>query len=150
MRHWTVGSLISTMLAAGMLACGGGDGDDGGVGPPPGEDPLTIQPAPTSSGDGQAGVVGEVLANGLRIVSTRASAPEPGVEVQWATPDGGALDPSSSVSDAQGIATSTWTLGPEVGEQTATAAVADAQGSPVTFTATAQEAGAPPPYGRPW
>jgi plastocyanin len=142
MRHSTFASLLLLAVAATVVP-GCGDDDDGS-GPPPDED-LVVELEPTSSGDGQTGVVGEVLANDLRILITRADEPEAGVEVEWATGDGGSLNPTTSVSDANGIATSAWTLGPEPGEQAATATVTDAQGSPVTFTATATEDGAPPP-----
>jgi plastocyanin len=143
MCSWTgSGSLISAaVLIAVAAGCGG---DDNGSGPPP-EDPLVIQQAPTSSGDGQTGTVGEALASGLRVVITRASEPESGVAVNWATGDGGSLAPTTSSTDADGIATSTWTLGPDPGTQTATATAADADGSPVSFTATAEDDTPPPP-----
>jgi plastocyanin len=49
--------------------------------------------------------------------------------------NGGTLTPGG-VTDASGIATATWTLGAGGGAQTATASLAGATGSPVTFTAT--------------
>ena len=45
-------------------------------------------------------------------VITRASEPQEGIEVAWATTQGGSLDPTTSVTGADGIATTTWTLGP--------------------------------------
>ena len=142
MCSWTgSGSLIS---AAVLIAVAAGCGGDNGSGPPP-EDPLVIQRAPTSSGDGQTGTVGEALASGLRVVITRASVPESGVVVDWATGDGGSLAPPTSSTDADGIATSTWTLGPAAGTQTATATADGADGSPVSFTATAEDDAPPPP-----
>ena len=136
MCSWTgSGSLISSVILAAVVAgCGG---DDGGSGPPP-ADELVIQRAPTSSGDGQTAAPGEPLASPLRILITRASEPEAGVDVGWATGDGGTMDPATSTTGADGIATATWTLGPAAGAQTATATAADADGSPVTFTATAE------------
>jgi plastocyanin len=56
--------------------------------------------------------------------------------VTWATADG-TLDPASSITDADGIGATRWTLGSTVGSQAASAEVAGATGSPVTFTATA-------------
>jgi len=142
MRSWTgSGSLISAAVL--IVVAAGCGGDDNGSGPPP-EDPLAIAKA-TSSGDAQTGAVGEALASGLRVVITRASEPESGVAVNWATGDGGSLSPPSSSTDADGIATTTWTLGPDAGTQTATATAADADGSPVTFTATAEDDTPPPP-----
>jgi plastocyanin len=126
-----------------LFGCGGSDGD-GGSGPPP-EDPLQVQAAPTSSGDGQSGPPGEALPEDLRVVITRASEPQQGVEVAWATTGGGSLAPATSVSGADGIATTIWTLGPTEGAQAATATVVDAEGSPVTFNATAESDEPPPP-----
>jgi plastocyanin len=48
------------------------------------------------------------------------------------------MAPPSGVTDAAGLAEATWTLPQTAGARTATAAVADASGSPVGFTATAQ------------
>jgi plastocyanin len=135
------GSLISTAV---VIAVAAGCGDDGS-GPPPPEDPLVIQKTTSGSGDGQTGAVGEALASGLRVVITRASEPQSGIVVTWATGDGGSLSPPTSSTDADGIATSAWTLGPDPGTQTATATAADADGSPVSFTATAEDDTPPPP-----
>jgi plastocyanin len=141
MCSWTgSGSLIAVVLIA-MAGCGG---DDNGSGPPP-EDPLVIQKASTGSGDGQTGAVGEALASGLQVVITRTSEPQSGVDVAWATGDGGSLSPTTSATDADGIATTTWTLGPDAGTQTATATVDGADGSPLSFTATAEDDTPPPP-----
>jgi plastocyanin len=130
--------------AIALLALVGCGGSDGGSGPPP-EDPLEVQAAPAPNGNAQTGPPGEALPEDLRVVITRASEPQGGVEVAWATAQGGSLDPAASTTGADGIATTTWTLGPAEGAQSATATVADAEGSPVTFTATAQEDEPPPP-----
>ena len=132
MYPWTTRRLSAAVCLLALFGCGGSD-DDGGSGPPP-EDPLQVQAAPTSSGDGQSGPPGAALPEDLRVVITRASEPQQGVEVAWATTGGGSLAPATSVSGADGVATTTWTLGPTVGAQAATATVADADGSPVTFT----------------
>jgi plastocyanin len=146
MCTWTgSGSLmLSAVLVAVVAACGS-DGNGGSEPPPPEEDPLVIQQASTNSGDGQTGTVGEVLGSGLRVLITRAAEPEAGVDVLWATADGGSLTPPTSATGADGIATTAWTLGPDPGTQTATATVEGADGSPVTFTATAEEGEPPPP-----
>jgi plastocyanin len=143
MHARATGWLRATACSLALLGCGGDD-DDGGSGPPP-EEPLQVQAAPAPSGDGQTGAPGAALPEPLRVVITRASEPQAGVDVVWATPSGGSLDPATSASGADGIATTTWTLGPTAGAQTATATVADAEGSPVTFTATAEEDEPPPP-----
>jgi plastocyanin len=67
-----------------------------------------------------------------------------GVSVSWSAAQGG------SVSDAQetdelGIATAIWTLGPEEGNQVATATVDGATNSPLTYSATAESDEPPPP-----
>jgi plastocyanin len=140
MRSWRgSGSLIS---AAVLIAVAAGCGDDSGPAP---EDPLVMEEAPTSSGNGQTGVVGEELSSGLRVLITRASEPESGVDVDWATGNGGSLAPATSTTDADGIATTTWTLGPQPGPQTATATADGAEDSPVSFTATAEDVSPPPP-----
>jgi plastocyanin len=130
--------------AACLLALFGCGGSDGGSGPPP-EDPLEVQAAPAPNGNGQTGAPSEALPADLRVVITRASDPQEGIAVAWATTGGGSLDPATSTTGADGIASTTWTLGPTVGAQSATATVADAEGSPVTFTATAEDDEPPPP-----
>lgn len=144
MRDWMrSGSLISAVVLIAVTAgCGG---DSGGNEPPPDDDPLVIQLAPTNSGNGQTGVVGDLLADPLQVLVTQASAPQEGIVVTWATPDGGQVAPPTSDTDADGIAGATWTLGPEAGTQTATATVTGADGSPVSFTATAEDDTPPPP-----
>jgi plastocyanin len=59
------------------------------------------------------------------------------VGVDFATGNGGSLEPADVTTNDDGIAESFWTLGPAEGPQTATASVTGATGSPVTFTATA-------------
>jgi plastocyanin len=135
------GSLISgAVLVIAVAGCS----DDGGSGPP-GSDALTIALAPTASGDNQTGTAGGPLPSGLRVLLTQGTQPQSGIEVAWATPDGGVLAPSTSTTNEDGIATSTWSLGPDLGSQTATATADGAEGSPLTFTATAEGVAPPPP-----
>ncbi len=143
MRGWMASGMLiaGATLAALALGCG----DSGGNDPPPNDDPLVVQRTTAGSGNGQTGAVGEALPSELRVIITRASEPEEGVDVTWATPDGGSLAPPSSATDADGIASTVWTLGPEAGGQTATATVDDADGSPVSFTATAEDDTPPEP-----
>ncbi|OYV72126.1 MAG: hypothetical protein B7Z72_05470 [Gemmatimonadetes bacterium 21-71-4] len=92
----------------------------------------------TASGDGQTAQVGTMLPNPLRVVVTLSGAPQPGKTVTWAAPGAGAsVGSPAAVTDASGIATTTWTLGSTAGTQNATATLAGATGSPVTFAATA-------------
>src|SRR6267142_5401030 len=92
-----------------------------------------------SAGNGQSGVVGTALATADSVaVKNAVGLPVQGVPVHWAAgPGGGSMNPATSVTDVNGIASSTHTLGPTVGTQTATASVSGLAGSPVTFTATA-------------
>jgi plastocyanin len=71
------------------------------------------------------------------VAVTDAGAPSAGATIAWATTSGGSLDPASTVTDADGHASSTWTLGTTSGSQSATATLSGASGSPATFTASA-------------
>jgi len=68
---------------------------------------------------------------------TRHGQPAEDVEVQWVTTSGGAFTPGTSLTGADGIATTTWTRGPGVGNQSANARLLGAEGSPVIFSALA-------------
>jgi plastocyanin len=120
-------ALAVTALLAG--ACGGGN------------DPTVSAPiiakAGTKSGDAQSGPVGQPLPNDLRVEVTRDGTPASGVAVTWATSSGGSLTPTSAQTDADGVSTSSWTLGSTGGQQSATASVQGGLNSTVTFTATA-------------
>jgi plastocyanin len=124
---------IAVALAAGfVLACGGnGDGDNGGE-PPAGTNQLTKE-----SGDNQTGTVNTQLTNDFCVKVTQSGTAVSGVGVNWSTSSGGTLTPPSSNSAASGVACSKLTLGTSAGAQTAQAAVSGANGSPITFTATA-------------
>lgn len=71
--------------------------------------------------------------------------PVAGVPVEFSVAGGGAVAPAEATTDLDGVASATWTLGPDTGEHTARALVRDSavhdivdlSGSPVTFTATA-------------
>jgi plastocyanin len=92
----------------------------------------------STSGNAQNGTVGLPLANPLQVIVTEDGQPSAGVTVTWATTaPGGAMSPPSGPTNADGVASSTWTVGTAAGGQTAQATVAGAAGSPVTFTATA-------------
>lgn len=114
-----------------LAGCGGG-GDGGGN--PPNPD-LAVAKA-TPSGDAQTGTVDQELTDPLRVRVTLDGTPEAGHTVNWTALDGG-VAPTSSVTDADGIASTGWTLGTTAGAQSARAALAGASGSPVTFGATA-------------
>ena len=120
------------MLLIGILAvgCGGGGGT-----PPP---TTTIAKTSSNSGDAQNGTVGQPLGSPLQVLVTENGSPSSGVTVSWgAGAQSGSLTPSSGPTDANGIATSGWTLGTVSGTQSAQATLSGAAGSPVAFTATA-------------
>ena len=91
-----------------------------------------------AAGQGQTGNTSTALATplGVTIVDAFGNAVS-GVTVNWATPSGGSFAPASSVTNAAGVATSVWTLGPVGGAQTATATSGALIGSPAAFNATA-------------
>ncbi len=134
-------------LAAGLLAvvavtaCSDSDGGDLGSGGP---DPAARTAGGAEpSGNGQTGTAGQDLASPLRIVVLQGGTPESGAVVTWSTPANGAsLTPTVDTTGPDGISTSIWHLGDELGTQAAQAAVAGgADGAPVPFTATAEAPG---------
>lgn len=129
------------LLAVGtVVGLGAGcSGDDQG----PGESPLVIEKPATKSGDQQTGPVETALGNPLRVLITRDGEPVEGVDVEWSAGQGGALSDEQE-SDEEGFASVVWTLGPDIGEHAATATVTGADGSPLTYTATATEGNGPP------
>ena len=120
-----------------VAGCGSSGGGTNVVAP-------VIAETATSSGDGQTAQIGTLLAGALRVVVTLSGAPQQGTTVTWGTSATGAsVNPTSSVTDAGGVATTAWTLGSAAGTQHATATLAGATGSPVTFSATATAAPVP-------
>ena len=137
MRRRGVGSLMVGMVVWLGAAC---SSDDQG----PGQSPLVIEKPATKSGDQQTGPVGTALGNPLRVLITRDGEPVEDVNVEWTAGQGGALS-DEQASGEDGIASVVWTLGPEIGEHAVTASVSGAEGSPLTYTATATTGGGPPP-----
>ncbi len=89
------------------------------------------------SGDGQSALVGTELANPLVVqVLDDQSNPIPNRAVTWVTGDG-SVNPENTTTDAQGHATTRWTLGPAPGEKTATAVVSGVGTAVFTARATA-------------
>jgi plastocyanin len=130
-RHTAGAAILFAITAA--AACGG-DSGGGGNGPGGG---LTVARA-SVSGNGQSGTVGQALANPIRVLVERDGQPEVGATVNWSTSGTGAsVTPTSSLTDALGEAAATWTLPQEAGARSASASVAGANGSPVSFSATA-------------
>ena len=90
------------------------------------------------SGNGQTAAAGATLAEPVRvsIVDPQGMPAGPGLWVEWSVLEGaGEVSPRNSFSDENGIAETTWTLGPAAGPQTIRAFVR--KGVPMTFEATA-------------
>jgi adhesin/invasin len=120
---------LKSLLILALLGCGGG----GGI------DPTHTFVITKTSGDGQEGMVARPLANPVQVLVTEGNAPVPGATVDWLLDiSDGAFTPTSMVTDADGLATSLWTLGTRKGVQRATARVITGSNNPsVIFTATA-------------
>jgi len=132
--------IAAAAAAVPLLGQGCSGSSDSGTGP---ATPV-IARAATASGDGQTAQVGTALPNPIRVSVTLSGAPDVGMTVTWAAAGTGAsVSPITSITDANGIATTTWTLGSTAGAQSATATLAGATGSPVTFGATASAAPVP-------
>ena len=87
-----------------------------------------------TGGDGQTAAAGFPLAGPLEVrleectFGGRTWSPVPGATVTWSTSDGsgGRFDPATSTTGSQGLAQTTWTLGPAAGPQGARAAASGA------------------------
>jgi hypothetical protein len=117
-------ALTAAAVVAQMIACGDASGPKLG---PPASIVLV-------SGDGQGTIeVGTKLGQPLTVRVTDSQGQRlSGVVVTWTTASG-SLSPSTSSTNADGVATSDWTVGTLVGTETATATVTGLQ--PITFTA---------------
>jgi len=133
-----MGKALITGVMAGVLvvATGACSSEEGGG---PNESPMVIAKTATKNGDAQSALAGTALTSSLRVLVTRDGAPVQNVNVVWATGSGGSLAPLIDQTDAEGVSASTWTLGSQVGSQSASATLSGATGSPVSFTATATE-----------
>ncbi|MBV9879574.1 MAG: hypothetical protein JO180_03720 [Gemmatirosa sp.] len=107
--------LVVLSLAGGLGACGGGGGDE----PPPTVGTITLLD-PTGT---PTGAVGSTIGPVRVRIATIEGAPIAGLAVPWA-PSAGTTSPASSVTDASGVATTTWTLGTTAGTQTLATGVA--------------------------
>ena len=92
------------------------------------------------SGMNQSGFVGGLLTNPLVVrAQDQDGEPVSGIQIAWTVTGGGLATPSSGVSDADGLTSTSYRLGGTVGTQTVTAIInGDDQG--VTFSATATPA----------
>ena len=99
--------------------------------------PLVPSAIKIVSGDGQSGRIGSLLPNPLVVeVTDGAGNVAPGIEVNWSVvTGGGSIAPATSVTDANGMASAGFTLGPAQGEQRAQAQASGLTGPPVVLTA---------------
>jgi adhesin/invasin len=96
-----------------------------------------------NGGDGQVGPATQALPTAIAVIAKdQNGAPVQGVSFSWSAANGGSVNPVTSASDASGIASTKWTLGPNAGNQTATATKTGLAGSPVTFHSVSQIQGA--------
>lgn len=107
-----------------LQACNGGD--------------ATAPTSPTGAFGAGLGIatatVGTALAAPLRLTVTGTDGkPVRGVRVTWSADDGGSVSALGSLTDANGVAATRWTLGPTAGLQTLTATVPGLP--PVVFSA---------------
>jgi plastocyanin len=142
-------SIAAALLSAVAFAACGSDGGDLGTGGGGGSALSAARSEP--SGNGQSAEAGHNVGNSLRIVVLRGATPDSGAIVTWNAGGTGALmTPVIDTTGRDGISTSVWQLGSEVGTQTSNATViGGADGSPVPFTATATApgGGGPAPVG---
>jgi adhesin/invasin len=89
------------------------------------------------SGDNQSALVGTALANPLVVqVLDALGNPIPNRAVTWVTGDG-SVNPENTTTDAQGHASTSWTLGPTPGPKTANAVVSGVGNATFNAIATA-------------
>lgn len=91
-----------------------------------------------SSGDAQSAQSSQALVSPIVVRVARDGAALAGASVSWSVASGGgSVAPATSTTGTDGLASTTWTLGPSAGANTLQVSSAGANGSPVTFTATA-------------
>lgn len=131
-------SLLRACVGAGLVVAWSACSSDGGGGPPvPTASALTVD-----AGNNQVGTAGQALGTALSVIARDASSnPVAGVTVTWAAATGGgSVSPTTSSTNASGIASTTRTLGAAAGTHTTSATVTGV--APVTFSAVGQIQGA--------
>ncbi|MEP6475211.1 MAG: hypothetical protein ABJC74_15915 [Gemmatimonadota bacterium] len=121
--------LFSACILIGLTAaaCGGG-------GTPT---PSVVIVKAATSGDAQHAAVTTLLALPLQVKVTEDGAPKVGSTVIWSTSAAGSIVTPGGVTDADGIAAATVTLGTVSGPDTIRASLSGASGSPVRFVVIA-------------
>ena len=90
-----------------------------------------------AAGNEQSATAGSALDPIVVRVTDEFGNPVANVPVDWSAA-AGTVDPASSTTGADGLASTIWTLGTGAGSQSATATSGALSGSPVTFTALAR------------
>ncbi len=139
LRHELPGWFTAAVAVLTLAGCGGETNPSPPPPPPPPDNTRAVSP---HAGDGQRAKTGTPVAvpPAVRVVNAGGS-PVSGVGVAFAVgTGGGSVTGGNAVTGSDGVATvGTWTLG-GVGSNTLIATVTGAtSGSPVTFTATADE-----------
>ena len=126
-------SRVMAALTLAIFAAGCGDDDE------PTNPNATLKIA-IVSGSGQTMTVGKALTNNLVAkVTNAANEPVSGKTVNWTvTAGGGSLGSATSVTNAEGLATNTLTVGPTETTNTVSATISDQPSATVAFTATSQ------------
>jgi hypothetical protein len=120
---------VAPLLPLVLAACGGG-----GDGPP--ATPTAVEALSASST--LAGTVGGDLATPVRVrVVGEGARPVARVTVTWTAGAGGSATPASSVTDRDGVASTSWRLGGTAGAQELTASVAGGRVSGVLVATAA-------------
>jgi alpha-tubulin suppressor-like RCC1 family protein len=117
---------LQLLLLCGMIAVGGACNDSPSASKPP----ASVEPVTSTS---LAATVGSTVELKVRVLDAGGKASK-GITVEWGV-NAGSLSSATSVTDAQGNASATWTLGTVAGEQVATAATSGF--APVMFRAAA-------------
>lgn len=128
------GALVVAVIGAGASCGGGGTGPGGQV--------TAVMAKPDPSGDGQSGAIGTALPAPLRVQITDGGSPVAGRTVSWQIQaPGAAVNPATSSTGADGIASTTVTLPPFGGSHVISAAATGVLGSPQSFVATSTGVG---------
>jgi len=126
--------LSPVLVCAASLLAACGSPTDSRPDPVPPTPPTAVSLA---GGNGQTGIVGGALGDSLSVrVVDAGGRGVAGVEVRFATAAGSA-SPAVDSTDANGVASTRWTLGEAIGAAGLTATVPVLPGAEVAFTATA-------------
>ena len=120
--------LLALLLVMSSIGCGGSGGD---VGPSPTPSGISV-----SSQSGQTGAAGTALALLARVTSSSGGGMEGQIVTFQVAANSGSVSPGTVSTNADGMASSTWTLGSVVGPNIDTVLVSVAGLQPVSLLAT--------------